>query len=197
MGNRTECVAIRPGLKGKPRDQRTLYDDGEIPTLRPAMPDEPDSPRKTYVFKPREFERANAVPPPLPVEVSAPDPGIVPSPDGKIDVHALIRAAAGPGSQLGSNKAANRDNEVHAMLRANLARDQAAGHYDLGTLDDSKRRRRIRNYWLALAAVDLPLGAFAFWIGHGAAIPFISAIAGIAMFTAWSTWETFFLRTHY
>jgi hypothetical protein len=67
----------------------------------------------------------------------------------------------------------------------------------LGTLDDSKRRRRVRNYWLALAAVDIPLGAFAFWIGHGAAIPFVCAIAALAMFTSWLTWETFFLRTHY
>ena len=161
------------------------------------MQDEPDPPRKTYGFKPREFERANPMSQSQPAETPSADPGILPAADGKIDVHALIRAGAGAGSQLGSNAVANRDNDVHGILRANLARDQAAGHFDLGPLDDSKRRRRIRNYWFAIVAVDLPLGAFAYWIGHGAALPFVSAIAGIAMFTAWLTWETFFLRTHY
>lgn len=83
------------------------------------------------------------------------------------------------------------------MLRANLARDQAAGHYDLGPLDDSKRRRRIHNYWIALVAFNTPFGLFAYWIGHGAAIPFVCSVAAIALFTSYLTWETFFLRTHY
>lgn len=152
------------------------------------MQDEPDPPRK--------FERANPAPPP-PSNAPAPDPGISVTGAGKIDVRELIRVGVGDGSQLGNNAVVNRDNEVHAILRANLARDIAAGHYDLGTLDDSKRRRRVRNYWLALAAVDIPLGAFAVWIGHGAAIPFVCAIAALAMFTSWLTWEAFFLRTHY
>ena len=164
-----------------------------------AMQDEPDPPRKFYGFKPREFERANPAPPPAPSDSlpPAPDPGIAAADAGKIDVRKLIRVGAGDGPQLGANAAKNRDNEIHGILRDNLARDVAAGRCELGPLDDSKRRRRIRNYWLALLAVDVPLGAFAFWIGHGAALPFVFAIAGIAMFTAWLTWETFFLRTNY
>jgi hypothetical protein len=165
--------------------------------MLPAMQDEPEPPRKFYGFKPREFERANPAQRPAPSEPPAPDPGIPVADSGKIDVNDLIRAGSGGDTPLGTNAVKNRDNEIHGILRDNLARDIAAGHYDLGTLDDSKRRRRIRNYWLALAAVDIPLGAFAFRIGHGAAIPFVCAIAGIAMFTAWLTWETFFLRTHY
>lgn len=162
------------------------------------MQDEPDPPRKVYGFKPREFDRANTTPSAAPADTPppAPDPGIA-SATGPISVHDLIRAGAGNGRQLGSNAVVNRPNEIHDILRDNLKKDIAAGHYDLGVLDDSKRRRRIRNYWIAMAAVNLPLGAFAFWIGHGAAIPFVCAIAGMAMFSSKLTWETFFLRTHY
>ena len=162
------------------------------------MPDAPDPPRKFYGFKPREFERANApraeAPPPT---SPAPDPGIPTATGAKIDVHELIRTGAGPRGPLGANQVVNRENEVHAMLRANLAKDQAAGHYDLGPLDDSKRRRRIRNYWVAIVAFDTTFGLFAFWLGHEMAIPFACSVAAIALFTSYLTWQTFFLRTHY
>ena len=164
------------------------------------MPDEPDPPRKFYGFKPREFDVANPhLRPPSSDTAPTPDPGIIPAAgdSGRIDVRDLAKTAAGTGSALGHNSIPNRENEVHGILRDNLRRDVAAGRYDLGELDDSKRRRRIRNYWILLLAVDVPLGAFAFFIGHGAPIPFVCAIAGIAMFTAYLTWETFFLRTRY
>ena len=166
------------------------------------MSDEPDPPRKVYGFKPREFDRANTVPPAAPASAlpTAPDPGIVAADDGKINIHDLIRAGAGAGRQLGSNKVVNRDNEVHGMLRDNLKRDIAAGHYDLGVLDDSKRRRRIRNYWIAIILFDTPFAAFAIWIGHdnqGAVIPWVCSISAIALFTSYVTWQTFFLRTRY
>lgn len=163
------------------------------------MADESDPPRKIYGFKPREFERANPVPPPAAHEAGAvnPDPGVVSQDAGRIDVHELIRAGAGPGSQLGANSVANRENEVHAILRDNLRKDIAAGHYDLGPLDDSKRIRRIRNYCLLILLVDVPLGSYAYWIGHTNPLPFVLAISGAAIFTSWLTWETFFLRTHY
>ena len=162
------------------------------------MQDPPDPPRKVYGFKPREFERANTVPPAAPdTPPIAPDPGIVASDSGKIDVRDLIRTGAGGGSPLSANKVENRANEVHDILRANYQRDVAAGHYDLGVLDDSKRRRRIRNYWLALAAFDLPLGAYAYWLGHEMAIPFVCSIAAIMLFSVTLTWKTFFLRTNY
>ena len=162
------------------------------------MPADPDPPRKFYGFKEREFERANPPRPEAPsAKAAAPDPDMPAARDGKIDLHELIRTGAGAGSKLGSNAVGNRDNEVHTILRANHAHDQAAGHYELGMLDDSKRRRRIRNYWLALAAFDTPFALFACWIGHGAAIPFVCAIAAIALFTSYLTWQAFILRTHY
>jgi hypothetical protein len=162
------------------------------------MQDEPDPPRKIYGFKPREFDRANPTAAPAPAaEAPSASPATSPAPSEKIDIHQLIRTGADLSGKLGSNAVANRDNEVHSMLRANLARDVAAGHYDLGTLDDSKRRRRIRNYWIAIVAFDTPFALFAFWIGHSAAIPFVCSIAAIALFTSYLTWQTFFLRTHY
>lgn len=175
-----------------------LYEGGTFATF-PAMQDEPTPPRKVYGFKPREFDRANEAPRPSPSDGAPirPDPGITLADHGKIDVNDLIRAGAGAGKQLGSNQVANRNNEVHGMLRDNLQRDIAAGSYDLGVLDDSKRRRRIRNYWIGMLLINGPFGAFAYWVGHTAALPFVAAIAGMSMFSAKMTWDTFFLRTHY
>lgn len=163
------------------------------------MQDEPEPPRKVYGFKPRAFDRANAAPPPSSGEATppAPDHGIPATDSGKIDVNDLIRAGAGVGPPLGSNAVVNRDNEIHEILRENLKRDIAAGAYELGELDDSKRRRRIRNYWFAIVIFDAPFAAYAFWIGHTVAIPFVCSIAAIALFTSYLTWQTFFLRTHY
>jgi len=141
------------------------------------MQDKPDPPRKTYGFKPREFERANNVPSSPPSEAPptppAPDPGILPVDTGRIDVRDLIRAGAGDGPQLGHNTEVNRANEVHEVLRENYRRDLAAGGYDLGELDDSKRRRRIRHYWIAIVLFDTPFALFAYKVGHDAAIPFV------------------------
>ena len=161
------------------------------------MQDEPDPPRKVYGFKPREFERANPAAAAAPGATPPADPAAPANPDAKIDVNELIRAGAGVGRQLGSNAVANRANDVHAILSDNLKRDQAAGHYDLGPLDDSKRRRRIRNFWIIIVAVDVPLGAFAWWMGHTNPLPFVCAISAMALITARLTWDTFFLRTHY
>src|SRR4051812_5857985 len=89
------------------------------PRILSPMSDQPDPPRKMYGFKSREFDRANdppAPPPPSP----AVDPGIVAGENRRIDVRDLIRSGAGKGPQLGSNAAANRANEVHAMLQDNL-----------------------------------------------------------------------------
>ena len=159
------------------------------------MPDDPDPPRKIYGFKAKEFERANPARPEAPADVSAPAPES--NPEQKIDVHELIRAGAGAGKQLGSNKVANRDNQVHGMLRENFQHDVAAGHYDLGTLDDSKRRRRIRNYWLLMVAINVPFGGIAWAAGHTNPLPFVCSLSVAVLLSVRLTWQTFFLRTHY
>src|SRR5262245_45898692 len=116
------------------------------------MPDEPEPPRKFYEFKEREFERANQT-----------------GPEGKIDINELVRSGAGP---LGANSVSNRPNEIHAILKENLQRDIEAGAYELGELDDSKRIRRIRNYWIAMVGFNAPMGYFVHVIGHETPIPF-------------------------
>jgi hypothetical protein len=162
------------------------------------MQDEPDPPRRFYGFKPTEFDRANPVPsgsaPEQPVK---PDPGIVPAPDRKIDLHEVIRAGAIPTKQPGSPPSPPPTNEVHDILRENRRRELAAGWYEVGPLDDSKRRKRILNYCLAMLLINVPLGLTAVSVGPGSAIPFVCSIGAMGMVSAWLTWNTFFLRTHY
>jgi uncharacterized membrane-anchored protein YitT (DUF2179 family) len=86
---------------------------------------------------------------------------------------------------------------VHAVLKENYARARAAGDYDLHNLDDSKRRRELRRFWLAIVLVNVPLGLFAYKVGPRAALPFVFAISAMAMTTSVLVWKTFFLRTHY
>jgi hypothetical protein len=165
----------------------------------PAAASEPTPPPRVFRVKQLEFERANPGPhsPPSPAPALVPDPGIPAADSGRIDVRDLINAGAGADLQPGAHAAKNRPNEVHAILHHNLRRDIAAGHFDLGVLDDSKRLRRIRDYWMAMAAVNVPLGVFAYRVGHEMALPFVCAIALMAFFSAGLTWKTFFLRTRY
>lgn len=158
------------------------------------MQDEPDQPRKFYGFKPKEFERVNEPAKgqaPLP---TGPDPGIPSVRDERIDVKELIRIGA-QGPAADAAKPVAPSNEVHAMLKDNLTKAQAAGLFHVEAKPDLKRRRRLTLFWIGLAIVDIPLGLFAATVGHSAAIPFMFSIAGIAMFTSWIIWETFFLRT--
>jgi hypothetical protein len=108
------------------------------------MPDEPDPPRKFYGFKPREFERANPISQraPEPASPSAPDPGIVPTHTGPIDVHELNRIAATGRSHVSSSPSPNRENEIHTILRDNLAVANAAGLNRVAPVRKYRRRKR-------------------------------------------------------
>jgi hypothetical protein len=162
------------------------------------MADDPDPPRRYFQLKPKEFEVVNErVRAPAPGDPAAPDPGPTAVDAGRIDVRDIFRQANTPGPVLGSHAPANKANEVHGVLREKYVRDVATGQYELGALDDSKRRRRIRNYWIAIVALNVPLGGFAVLIGPKGAIPFVFAIAGMALGTTYLTWQTFFLRTEY
>jgi len=161
------------------------------------MEDEPDPPRRFFGFKPREFVRAN-IPP------REPQPGDAPAIAGAkadqtlekpIEVRDITRIAVGADSPLGTNGPANRENEVHEILRLNLESDKSRGWYDVELPKDKKRRRRIRNYLILLFAINTPLGLIAWFSGHTDPFPFVAAIAGMAFLTARLTWETWFLRT--
>jgi hypothetical protein len=149
-----------------------------------GMPDESDPPRKVYQLKPTEFERVNA-----PRRDPAPDATCSPDspPDsGRIDVRDLIKQGSGSGPALGVNGPVNRDNEVHALLRHNVARDNAAGLNDVAPRP-KRRSRRKRDYWLLLIPVNL-FFAFAAFGPYANPLTFVYGIAGFILFTISLTW---------
>ena len=162
------------------------------------MPDAPDPPRKFYKFKPVDFENVNGVRQASSLDDTQPlpDPGIIESDKVRIDVRDLARAAKIPiaSSAPAAPKPAN---EVHAVLQANLAKANAAGLNDVKLNPNyvSPQQRRVRRFWLVIFAFDVPLGAYAWWIGHQQAIPFACAVGGIGFVTGRLIWETFFLNT--
>jgi hypothetical protein len=161
------------------------------------MPDESDPPRKFYGLKPKEFERVNAPPrDPQPEQDLRPDPGIARTEKERIDVRDIARIAA-HGTPLldGSNAPANRENEVHGVLRENLAHANAAGLNDVAPLP-KRRSRRTRDYLLVAVPVN---GFFAFCAFGPLSNPvsLVCGIAGMGLFTASFTWVMFFIMEDY
>ena len=162
------------------------------------MPDEPEPPRRPLRFKPTEFEVVNErTPPPAPQADARPDPGPAPTDAGKVDLGDILRDAARGVPVAGVNRERDRDNEVRGVMRAEQARQEKAGLFETGPLDDSKRRRRLRRYWILMGALNLTGGAVAVRAGPGNPLPFTLAIAAMGAFSATLTWRTFFLRTYY
>lgn len=146
------------------------------------MPDEPEPTRKVYGFKPKEFERANPARPSDPADAPVPtrDPGIIAADEGKIEIHDLLRAGAGPGSQLGSNAVKNRANDIHAMLRDNHARANAAGINDV-VLTPKRMSKRKRDFFFLLVSGNLILSL-------GFILQPIFAGAGVVIFNIGLVW---------
>jgi hypothetical protein len=130
------------------------------------MGQEDDTPRADFAFKPKEFERLN-------------EPAGVPE-----DAFAVT---------VPDEKVAPRD--VHEILRQNLEHDVRRGWFRVVPGEDLARRRRIKVYCLSLAAIDIPLGAIAWFSGHRDPFPFVCAIAAMAYFTGRLTWQTWFMLT--
>lgn len=103
----------------------------------PQGPPEPEPPHREFRFKPSEFESANR-----PADAT-PD-------NAPIDVSQHLRQAGPPSSSA----PVNTENEVHAILRANVARAEAKG---LNQVIPQPRRpsRRQRDFWLLLTGVNL------------------------------------------
>ncbi len=167
------------------------------------MAEEPNPPRKFYGFKPREFATANVPHPAAPPPASAPlpDPGLVRPHVGPIDVRALNRLAATGRPLLRTPAGPIQQNDVHTILRDNLAVADAAGLNEV-KIDPRHRtphQRRVRRCWILLVAVNVPLGLVAWKMSHpmsqASAYFFTFAVAGMALFTARVIWETFFLNT--
>lgn len=162
------------------------------------MPSETEpSPRKLR-FKPTSFESVNGPSRPCPPEESPrPDPGPAGPPAGSIDVHDLLREAARGVPVTGVHRGNGRDNDVRGVLREEQARQEKAGLFETGLLDDSVRRRRLRRYGIVMGVAGVAAGTIAVLTGPSDPLPFTVAIAGFGAFSAWLTWRTFFLRTNY
>lgn len=165
------------------------------------MPDEVDPPRKFYGLKPKEFERVNpnrpgdAAPVFHPATPAAGTP--TPSPDQPIDIHALHQQAAVPGPILNAGSKTPDLNDVHAVLRENLARENAAGLNKLSDLPPRKSRRA-RDYWLLMIVCNLTLGLLAAnGLRTGNAVLFVYCMAGIGLLSAALTWVMWFVMDNY
>ena len=149
------------------------------------MADDSDPPRKHYGLKPREFERVNARPGDL-------LPGEGPPP---VDVRDLNRIAAGSRPPQSVPPRAAADNDVRALLRANLEHRRAAG-LEEATPPAPRRSRRKRDYWLVLIPVDLFFTALLVTPGMSPGIK-LYALAGLVMFTLSFTWVMWFVADDY
>jgi hypothetical protein len=154
------------------------------------MPDAPDPPRKFYKFKPTEFENVNGVSrhSPLHEGQPRPDPGIVETEKVRIDVRDLARAAAIPTAKS-QPAPATPANEVHAMLRDNLARANAAGANRVAPVVKRPSRRK-RDYFITLALGNAVLAV-------ATAIMPIYGGAGLVIFNIGLTWIMWFVLDDY
>jgi hypothetical protein len=107
----------------------------------PQGPPEPEPPRREFHFKPTEFEVTNR-----PVNATPAD--------APIDVRQLYRQGATPSPPThAGTKPAPAENDVHDILRANLARAQAKGQNEVIPVRRVSRRKR--DYWLLLIGGNL------------------------------------------
>lgn len=186
------------------------------------MPDESDPPRKHYQLKPKEFESVNHPP-----REGAASPGISGTPDsgpgeadhGRIDVREIFRQANRPGKALQKNASGREENEVHAMLRENLARADAAGLNEVAPVKVFHRRKRdfivlliLGNGFIAVVyAIELVIGfqvqclaarmPFEFWNLMRSAFTnpavFALPVAGMVFFSAAVAWLMYGMMDDY
>ena len=111
------------------------------------MKDEPEPPRKIYQFKDKEFELVNKS---LGVSsADSADPNDVP-----IDIHDLYRSANA--SPVVKSDSVPVENEIHDILRENLARDKAAGLHDI-EFKPRRKSKRTKDYLMLVIGGNLLL----------------------------------------
>ena len=165
------------------------------------MPDDSTPPRKHYKFKTAEFASINDVPTDLSLTAAQPkpDPGIVPTTKVRIDVRDLVRAsfvtpAASPAVPPTTASTARR-NEVHALLRENLSRADAAGRNDLSPAPKPRGRRK-RDYIVTLVAGNLVFAVLAGLSGFNV-VGTLFALGGMVLFSCATTWIMWFVLDDY
>lgn len=146
------------------------------------MRDEPDPPRKFYQLKPKEFEAVN------------PPSNLPPVDSTPTTVRGHLRAA-NDGPLPPRSLPVPTENEVHALLRENHARANAAGVNDIAP-HAPRRSRRKRDYWLLL----LPMNAFFGFMAFGPyrnPMTLAYGIGGMIVFTLGLTWVMWFVMDDY
>ena len=153
----------------------------DAPRKRPRLPSEPEAshppepeaPRREFQFKPTEFERTE------------PPPG-TPTHAQPVDLRQIYRAANAPATPPPSTPPVQAENDVHAILRANLAANDAKG-LNAVTLEKRRVSRRKRDYWTLLTLVILVFGG-AMYLSRGAPIPLMFAFSGLIFCCVALTW---------
>ncbi len=138
------------------------------------MPDVPDPPRKVYQLKPWAGSPVHR----------GPD-------DGSLPAEPETTHASPPTSR--SPEAAN---DVRSLLQANHARASSDGLNEVAPMAP-RRCRRQRDYWLMMLGGNLVLGVIALSAGPGMPMPFISALAGMAILSGGLTWVMWFVMDDY
>lgn len=152
------------------------------------MGDESDPPRKFYQLKPKEFDRVN--PPPSVSATPETSSASAPSPaSGPIDVRDLARRASAGAPLLKGNSPANRETDVHALLRQNHERATAQGLNDVAAKPKRASKRK-RDYILTSL------------IGNGLLLVSLTlqpifAAAGLIIFNLGLTWIMWFVMDDY
>lgn len=144
----------------------------------PLGPPEPERPPRTFQFKPTEFEISNR------------PPGATPA-DRPIDVRQLNRLAGPPPPSA----AAPAENEIHTLLRANLARSQAQGEHEL-MLPLRRPSRRKHDFWLLLIGGNL-LAAGAVGVLHRNVITVVFGFSAMVFFSLGLIWVMWFVMDDY
>ncbi|MDB6092603.1 MAG: hypothetical protein JWM32_165 [Verrucomicrobia bacterium] len=148
----------------------------------PADPSEAETPRREFKFKPTEFERANR---------SLDEADNL----SAVDVRALIHQAGGASINGPAKSAPPAENEVHAILRANLAEANDAGDNDL-ELIERRTTKRMRDYWALLIGGNLVLGGSAL-LGASNVVVLSFSLAGIVLYSLGLTWIMWFVMDSY
>ena len=148
------------------------------------MSDDADPPRKACELKAGPFKTLNA---------PADQPQAVPA----ISVQDHLRyaqsnpRAASPSGPLPKVP----ENEIHAILRGNVARSKSAGLEELEPLPKRRSRRKL-DFFITLVAGNLVILACAMASGFNSAV-MTCALGGVALFTVAITWVMWFVMDDY
>lgn len=122
-------------------------------------------------------------------------PASAPSPDAPTDVAGHLQAAATPRSDLSPAPPGPAENDVHALLRDNLAAAEKAGLHAVTPVQRRRSRRR-RDYWIVLIGFDLLIVALVLLVGPNV-VSLLFGFGGIVFFNLGLTWIMWMLVDDY